>query len=113
MHNDTWQLQEAKAKFSAVVRQSLQSPQCVTYRGIEAAYIISPDIMHEYEILRKKRQSPKSNKQTKAKAKKQPKTLLEALMPLRKFTLGEGEVERLFKRVRSKRTRSRNEALFD
>jgi len=36
-----WQLQEAKAKFSEVVRMAESKPQVVTMRGRPAAVIIS------------------------------------------------------------------------
>jgi prevent-host-death family protein len=45
----TWQLQEAKARFSEVVQQALQGqPQHVTKRGEEAVVIISH---REYQRL--------------------------------------------------------------
>ena len=41
MQNDTWQLQEAKAKFNLLVDKCQHTPQRVTHNGVEAAYIIS------------------------------------------------------------------------
>lgn len=40
----TWQLQEAKSRFSELVDQTLsQGPQTVTRRGVEAVVVISLD----------------------------------------------------------------------
>lgn len=51
----TWQLQEAKNKFSQVVNLALRDgPQIVTKRGVEAVVIMSAD---EYRRLRE----PKRN----------------------------------------------------
>ena len=37
----TWQVQEAKARFSEMLRQSLaEGPQIVTYRGVETAVLV-------------------------------------------------------------------------
>ena len=37
----TWQVQEAKARFSELLRKSLaEGPQIVTYRGVEAAVLV-------------------------------------------------------------------------
>jgi prevent-host-death family protein len=44
----TWQLQEAKAKFSEVVRASAAAPQEITLRGKNVAVLLSND---EYEKL--------------------------------------------------------------
>ena len=42
MHNPTWQLQEAKARFSEVVNQALEhGPQTVTRRGRNAVVVIA------------------------------------------------------------------------
>jgi antitoxin Phd len=43
MHmTDTWQLQEAKNKFSEVVEKSLtDGPQVITKRGVETAIVLS------------------------------------------------------------------------
>ncbi|MDR1323000.1 MAG: type II toxin-antitoxin system prevent-host-death family antitoxin [Candidatus Margulisbacteria bacterium] len=43
-----WQLQEAKAKFSEVVRASAESPQQITLRGKNVAVLLSNN---EYEKL--------------------------------------------------------------
>lgn len=49
----TWQLQEAKARLSEVIRQaSKEGPQTITMRGEPAAVIISKD---EYERLKRPR----------------------------------------------------------
>ena len=37
----TWQVQEAKARFSELLRKSLaEGPQIVTYRGVERAVLV-------------------------------------------------------------------------
>ncbi|MBT4814189.1 MAG: type II toxin-antitoxin system prevent-host-death family antitoxin [Lentisphaerae bacterium] len=42
MHSSTWQLQEAKARFSELVNQALESgPQTVTRRGQEAVMVVA------------------------------------------------------------------------
>jgi prevent-host-death family protein len=41
--NDTWQLQDAKAKFSEVIKSAAKAPQVITVRGEETAVIISMD----------------------------------------------------------------------
>jgi prevent-host-death family protein len=46
----TWQLQEAKAKFSEVVRASAEAPQEITLRGKNVAVLLS---RAEYEKLAK------------------------------------------------------------
>jgi antitoxin Phd len=38
-----WKLEDAKARFSEVVRQASQKPQLVTVRGKEAAVILAPE----------------------------------------------------------------------
>lgn len=44
MHHKTWQLQEAKARFSEVVNQALtEGPQTVTRRGHVAVVIVAAD----------------------------------------------------------------------
>ena len=54
-HMRTWQLQEAKAKFSELVKTSQQEgPQVVTVRGEPAVVVISRS---EYERLRRQRPS--------------------------------------------------------
>ena len=50
----TWQLQEAKAKFSEVVRMAESEPQIVTMRGRPAVVIIS---QREYQKLGKPKPS--------------------------------------------------------
>jgi prevent-host-death family protein len=44
----SWQIQEAKAKFSELVKMAMQSPQFVTARGKPAVVIMS---QKEYEKL--------------------------------------------------------------
>lgn len=41
--NPQWQLQEAKASFSEVVRRSQQQPQWVTVRGTPSAVVVSAE----------------------------------------------------------------------
>ena len=49
----TWQLQEAKARLSEVIKQaSEEGPQTITMRGEPTAVVISKD---EYERLRRPR----------------------------------------------------------
>ncbi|OGS37822.1 MAG: hypothetical protein A3K19_20530 [Lentisphaerae bacterium RIFOXYB12_FULL_65_16] len=44
VHSNTWQLQEAKARFSEVVNQALENgPQAVTRRGREAVVVIAAE----------------------------------------------------------------------
>ena len=51
----TWQLQEAKARLSEVIKQaSKEGPQTITLRGEPTAVIISRD---EYERLKHPRES--------------------------------------------------------
>jgi antitoxin Phd len=51
----TWQLQEAKARLSEVIKQALkEGPQTITMRGEPTAVVISKD---EYERLRHPRGS--------------------------------------------------------
>jgi len=50
---NTWQLQEAKAKFSEVVEEAVDhGPQIITKRGVETAMLIS---IKDYKRLNKKR----------------------------------------------------------
>lgn len=51
----TWQLQEAKARLSEVIKQaSTEGPQTITMRGEPTAVVISKD---EYERLKRPRGS--------------------------------------------------------
>ncbi len=51
----TWQLQDAKAKFSEVVNQAqTEGAQTITRHGVEAAVVISAE---EYRILLEKKRS--------------------------------------------------------
>lgn len=47
-----WQLQEAKARLSAVVKSAQKGPQEITVRGEPAAVVVS---IKEYERLRRKK----------------------------------------------------------
>jgi prevent-host-death family protein len=48
-----WQMQQAKAKFAEVVkRASSEGPQVVTYRGADAAVIVSIEDYHRLEAKR-------------------------------------------------------------
>ena len=50
-----WQMQEAKAKFAELVRRAnSQGPQVVTYRGADAAVVLS---MEEYRRLKEPQRS--------------------------------------------------------
>jgi len=49
MARDTWSLQDAKNRFSEVIKAAEAKPQTVTKRGKPAAVILAPD---EYERLR-------------------------------------------------------------
>ena len=50
-----WQMQEAKAKFAELVRRAnSQGPQVVTYRGTDAAVVLS---MEEYRRLKEPQRS--------------------------------------------------------
>ena len=60
-----WPVQDAKARFSELLRASEKEPQSITLRGEEAAVLISPA---EYRRLRGK-----------GKTARKPMTLLEAL----------------------------------
>ncbi|MDR2135756.1 MAG: type II toxin-antitoxin system Phd/YefM family antitoxin [Treponema sp.] len=48
VRNTTWQLQEAKAMLSEVVRSAAREPQIITIRGEEKAVVLSMD---EYKKL--------------------------------------------------------------
>ncbi|GHV13930.1 antitoxin [Fibrobacterales bacterium] len=50
----TWQLQEAKAKFSDLVRQTVHSPQTITVRGEPVAVLLS---IKKYRSITKPRQN--------------------------------------------------------
>lgn len=51
----TWALQDAKARFSEVVRRAnADGPQVVTYRGVEKAVVVSAD---EFRRLHPERRS--------------------------------------------------------
>ncbi|MDR0347858.1 MAG: type II toxin-antitoxin system Phd/YefM family antitoxin [Coriobacteriales bacterium] len=51
---DEWQLQEAKNKFSEVVRRSRQGPQTITLHGRPSAVVLSFD---EYLSLKRPRKT--------------------------------------------------------
>ncbi|MDR1972041.1 MAG: type II toxin-antitoxin system Phd/YefM family antitoxin [Treponema sp.] len=50
VRNTKWQLQEAKAMLSEVVKSAAKEPQIITVRGEEKAVVLSMD---EYKKLRK------------------------------------------------------------
>ena len=51
MRKDTWQLQEAKNKFSHLVESAQKNgPQIVTKRGVKAVVVVSYD---EYEKMKR------------------------------------------------------------
>jgi prevent-host-death family protein len=52
--NAHWQMQEAKAMLSAVVRSAVEEPQIITVRGEETAVVLS---IKEYRKLNPKKQS--------------------------------------------------------
>lgn len=52
-HSDTWQMQEAKAKLSAVIDAASKKPQKITVRGKDKAYLISTQTYHR--LMRQKR----------------------------------------------------------
>jgi prevent-host-death family protein len=52
--SNIWQLQEAKAMLSEVVKSTASIPQIVTVRGVEAAVILS---MKDYRELKGKKPS--------------------------------------------------------
>ena len=52
--NEGWQVQEAKAMFSEVVKAATVKPQVITVRGKETAVIIS---IEEYKKLARPRQT--------------------------------------------------------
>jgi prevent-host-death family protein len=48
-----WQLQDAKARFSEVVKRAAgEGPQVITYRGIETAVVLSIDDFRRLEASR-------------------------------------------------------------
>jgi prevent-host-death family protein len=52
--NNTWQVQEAKARFSAFLETALRhGPQIVTKRGVETAVLIPVDYWHRLETMAK------------------------------------------------------------
>jgi prevent-host-death family protein len=56
----TWQVQEAKAKFSQLIDECQKEPQLVTRNGEAAAYVISSE---QYEKITT-RKKPHTNKMT-------------------------------------------------
>jgi len=50
----TWQLQEAKSRFSEVIKKAAIAPQSITLRGVPVAVIVSMD---KYEQLTKPKKS--------------------------------------------------------
>lgn len=63
MHQDTWQLQEAKAKLSAMLKAAQSRPQWITLHGEEAGVLLSAKT---YQKLthNKKRSKKTSGKMT-------------------------------------------------
>ncbi len=55
---DTWQLQEAKAKLSEVVRRCQHAPQVITVHDEEKAILLSPE---EYGKLTSRKKNKKQN----------------------------------------------------
>ncbi len=54
MVNNTWQVQEAKARFSALLETALkQGPQVVTKRGVETAVLVPIDHWRRLEKMAK------------------------------------------------------------
>ncbi len=52
--NNTWQVQEAKARFSAFLETALtHGPQIVTKRGVETAVLIPVDYWRRLETMAK------------------------------------------------------------
>ncbi|WP_419935133.1 type II toxin-antitoxin system Phd/YefM family antitoxin [Candidatus Palauibacter sp.] len=52
--NKTWQVQEAKARFSALLETALkQGPQVVTKRGVETAVLVPIDHWRRLEKMAK------------------------------------------------------------
>ncbi|WP_420635221.1 type II toxin-antitoxin system Phd/YefM family antitoxin [Candidatus Palauibacter sp.] len=50
--NNTWQVQEAKARFSALLETALkQGPQVVTKRGVETAVLVPIDRWRRLEKM--------------------------------------------------------------
>jgi prevent-host-death family protein len=49
LRKDTWQLQDAKAKFSQLIKSAEKAPQIITVRGEETAVIISIDKYRKLE----------------------------------------------------------------
>ena len=84
-HNPTWQLQEAKSRFSEVVELAEHQPQVVTKHGKPAVAIISFDDFLKFQASKM--------------------TALQALMPSRSGILTDEEVDTLFKRDRDTRLR--------
>jgi prevent-host-death family protein len=54
LNDARWQLQEAKAMFSEVVRSAAREPQFITVRGKESAVILSMD---KYKNLSSRKES--------------------------------------------------------
>jgi prevent-host-death family protein len=55
VRNSKWQLQEAKAMLSKVVKSADRGPQIITVRGEEKAVVLSMD---EYKKLTKTKEKP-------------------------------------------------------
>ena len=55
----SWALQDAKARFSEVVRETAKGPQRITLHGEEKAYVVSAEDFHRMK-------NPPKRKQTKS-----------------------------------------------
>jgi prevent-host-death family protein len=99
MHNDTWQLQEAKARLSEVLRavKERKTPQVITVHGKKEVMVVP------YRKTRAK--SPVGPKK--------PKTVLDAMKAFGDIKLTRKELEMLFGRDRSAKARGTDESLFD
>ena len=53
----TWALQDAKARFSEVVRETANGPQCITLHGEEKAYVVSAEDFHRMQKKPKRKKA--------------------------------------------------------
>jgi prevent-host-death family protein len=84
-HDSTWQLQEAKSRFSEVVELAEHQPQVVTKHGRPTVAIINFEEYQKWQASRT--------------------TLFEALMPPNGGILTDEEADTIFKRDRDNRLR--------
>jgi prevent-host-death family protein len=87
-HNSTWQLQEAKSRFSEVVELAEHQPQVVTKHGRPTVAIINFEDYQKWQASKM--------------------TALQALTPKRRGILTDEEVDTLFNRNRDTRLREIN-----